>query len=89
MNTAKIIQRTTGSSWNSYSDEPNSGANNNRNYSIKDSKSFDYKTSIMRKLDNNSTEKKVEIVVPLRHLKNFWRALDMPLINCEFCLNIF
>ena len=22
-------------------------------------------------------------VVPLKHLSNFWRHLDMPLINCE------
>ena len=24
-----------------------------------------------------------EIVVPLKHLSNFWRSLDLPLINCE------
>ena len=34
--------------------------------------------------DNNT--KNVEIVVPLRHLSNFWRTLDMPLINCEVSL---
>ena len=32
--------------------------------------------------------KKVEIVVPLKHLSNFWRNLDMPLINCEVSLNL-
>ena len=32
--------------------------NNNVNYSIKDSKSFDYKTSITGKLEGNNTEKK-------------------------------
>ena len=32
---------------------------------------------------NNLTENDVEIAVPLKHLSNFWRTLDMPLINCE------
>ena len=45
-----------------------------KNYSIKDSKSFDYKTSIIGKLEGNNTE--VEIVVPLKHLSNFQRTLD-------------
>ena len=30
--------------------------------------------------------KDVEIIVPLKHLSNFWRTLQMPLINCEFNL---
>ena len=30
--------------------------------------------------------KKVEIVVPSKYLSNFWRSLDMPLINCEVSL---
>ena len=73
--------------WNYYRDEPNSGANNDINYSIKDSKSFDYKTSITGKLESNNTKKKkVEIVVPLKHLSSFCRTLDMPLINCEINL---
>ena len=32
---------------------------------------------------NNNIIKKIKIVVPLKHLSNFWRTLDMPLINCE------
>ena len=74
--------------WNYYRDEPNSGlggADNNINYSIKDSKSFGYKTSITGKLEGNNTEK-VEIVVPLKHSSSFWRRLDMPSINCEINL---
>ena len=43
---SKNYPKTTGSFWNYYRDERNSGANNNINYSIKYSKSFDYKTSI-------------------------------------------
>ena len=41
---SKNYSKTTGSFWNHYRDEPNSGANNNTNYPIKDSKSFDHKT---------------------------------------------
>ena len=41
-----------------YRDEPNSGVNNNINYSIKDSKSFDYKTSIIGKLEGKTQKKK-------------------------------
>ena len=30
--------------------------------------------------------KEVEIAVPLKHLSNFWKMLDIPLINCEVSL---
>ena len=82
----KNYSKTTESFRNYNRSEPNSGGNNGRDYSIKDSKSFDYKTSITGKLEGNNTEKEVEIVVPLKHLSNFWRTLDMPLINCEINL---
>ena len=52
-----------------YRDEPNrliGGENNNLNYSIKDSKSFDYKTNITQKLEGSNTEKEVKIVVQLK-----------------------
>ena len=31
----------------------------------------------------NDGTKDVEIMVPLKYLSNFWRTLEMPLINCE------
>ena len=81
--------KTSGSLWNYYKDEANSGAEGKINYSIKDSKSFNYKTSIKRKLENNNVEKEnVKIVVPLKYLSNFWRTLDIPLINCEVFLTL-
>ena len=86
---SKNYRKTTGSFWNYYRDKPNSGLggdNNNVNYSIKDSKSFDYKTSITGKLEGNNTEKEVEIVVPLKYLNNLWRTLQIPLINCQINL---
>ena len=27
-------------------------------------------------------------MVPLKHLSNFWRTLEMPLINCEISLQL-
>ena len=71
---SKNYRKTTGSFWNYYRDEPNSGLggdNNNIRYSVKDSKSFDYKTSITEKLEGNKTEKEAEIFVPLKYLSNF------------------
>ena len=83
---SKNYSKTTESFWNYYRDEPNSGAENNINYSIKDSKSFNYKASIIGKLEGNKTEKESEIVVPLKYLSTFWRILDIPLIKSEINL---
>ena len=83
---SKNYRNTTGSLWNFYRDEPNSGIggrNNNVNYSIKDSKSFDYKASITGKLNGIDRTKDVEIVVPLKYLSNFWRTLNMPLLTAK------
>ena len=44
--------------------------------------SFDFKARITGQTRNNGT-KDVEIMVPLKYLSNFWRTLEMPLINCE------
>ena len=82
-------RKTTRTFWNYNRDEPNSGIggeNNNIKYSIKDSKSFDYKTSITGKLEGDNTEKEVGIVVPLKYLSNFWRTLNILLINFEINL---
>ena len=72
---SKNYRKTTGSLWNYYRDEPNSGLGgegNKINYSIKDSESFDYKTSITRKLENGNAEKDdAKIVVPFKYLSNF------------------
>ena len=37
-------------------------------------------------MKGSNTEKKVGIVVPLKRLSNFWKTLDMPLINYEVSL---
>ena len=30
----------------------------------------------------------VEIMVLLKYLRNFWRTIEMPLINCEKCFEL-
>ena len=51
--------------------------------------SFNFKTKITgQTADNNNNGNiagrvDVEIMVPLKYLKNFWRTLQMPLITCE------
>ena len=76
--------------FNYYRDEPNEAeiANDNGtiNISIRNSKSFDYKTKIVGTLADNVLEKEVTIAIPLKYLGNFWRSLDIPLINCEITL---
>ena len=54
----KNYSKTTESLWNYYRDKPNSSTVRNINYSIRGSKSFDYKTSITDKLEGNNTDKK-------------------------------
>ena len=35
---------------------------------------------------NKESTKEGEIVVPLKYLSNFWKTVDMPLINCQVSL---
>ena len=39
-------------------------------------------------IDNNVAKLNVKIVVPLKYLSNFFRSLEMPLINCKVKLNL-
>ena len=49
------------------------------------SATFKFKQKITGQIGNGGT-KDIEIMVPLKHLSNFWRTLEMPLINCEISL---
>ena len=77
--------KTTGSLWQYCKDIP---ARNNANNAIiifsedNITDSFKFKAKITGETGNNGT-KDVEIMVPLKYLSNFWRTLEMPLINCE------
>ena len=44
--------------------------------------SFNFKTKITGQTNNDGIIN-AEIMVPLKYLSNFWRALEMPLINCK------
>ena len=54
------------------------------------SSSFKYKISLLGNpvLDDNITKRSVKLVVPLKYLSNFFRSLEMPLINCKTKLNL-
>ena len=69
---------TLGSLWQYYIDEPNDD--------LADSESFKSKIKVTGKTPDNDNEKNVEIMVPLNYLSNFWRTLEMHLINCEINL---
>ena len=51
--------------------------------------SFKYKVSLLGNpvLDGNITKRIVKVVVPLKYLSNFFRSLEMPLINCKIELS--
>ena len=79
---SKYYTKTTASLCNYHRDEPNSGYNNNNrdriHYSIKDSKSFNYKRSITGELPAGENDlENIEFVVPLEHLSRFIRELDV------------
>ena len=70
--------------WNYYRDELTNDTNDNDfNKNVVNSKSFKYKTSIIGStynvdenndayVENKAGRKDVEIVIPLKHLSNFW-----------------
>ena len=67
--------KTSGSLWQYYKDDPNDD--------IVRSESFKSKIKITGKTAADGNTKDVQIIVPLKYLNNFWRTLEMPLINCE------
>ena len=98
---SKNSSKTSGSLWNYYrdglTDETND--NNSPNKNVINSKSFKYKISITGSTynveataedydANKEGKKEFEIAVPLKYLSNFWRILDIPLINCEVSLTL-
>ena len=79
--------KTTGSLWQYCKDIP--ARDNNDEIAAFDTNSltdsFKFKAKITGETGNDGT-KDVEIIVPLKYLSNFWRTLEMPLINCEINL---
>ena len=54
------------------------------------SSSLKYKISLLGNpvVANNIARINVKVVVPLKYLSNFFRSLEMPLINCKIKLNL-
>ena len=81
---------TSGSLWQFKSDEPPA---DNADLTHNNSDPFKYKAAFVGKLantvnDTNSSVKNTKIVVPLKYLSNFWRSLEMPLINSKIHLEL-
>ena len=76
--------KTTGSLWQYCKDIPARDVNNRIEEFTEGNTtdSFKFKVKITGQAGNDGT-KDVEIMVPLKYLSNFWRTLEMPLINCE------
>ena len=72
--------KTLGSLWQYYIDDPNDN--------ITKSESFKFKIKIIGKTPAAGNAKDVKIAVPLKYLSNFWRTLEMPLINCEISIDL-
>ena len=77
--------KTSGSLWQYFKDLPDA---NNKDKIVDFSganvtDSFNFKTKKKGKTDNNGRIDNIEVMVPLKYLSNFWRTLEMPLINCE------
>ena len=70
-------------------DEPPE-ANAIANLTANTSSSFKYKIKLLGnpEVDGAIARRNVKIVVPLKYLSNFFRSLEIPLINCKIKLNL-
>ena len=67
-------------------DDPNNPNKDDPNNNITDYESFKFNAKITGKTPDDGNKKDIEIIMPLKYLSNFWRTLEMPLINCEINL---
>ena len=77
--------KISGTWWQYCRDIPavNTNCDNNDFHGANATDSFNFKAKITGQADNNGRIDNVEIMVPLKYLKIFWRTIEMPLINCE------
>ena len=80
---------TSGSFWKFKRDEVTA---NKADLTVDNPQSSNYKAALLGKTanhnDGKSFVKDAKIVVPLKYLSNFWRSLEMPLINCKVYLEL-
>ena len=82
--------KTSGILWQYCRDVPavyTNGAIVDFNAANATTRSFNLKAKITGQTSKNDT-KIFEIMVPLKYLSNFWRTLELPLINLEINLDI-
>ena len=93
---SKNYRKTIGSLYNYYRDELSDDADDNNfdNINVVNSNTFKYKNKITGNTYNvnagaqgydvnkNGTQE-VELAIPLKYSGNFWKGLNIPLINCE------
>ena len=70
--------KTSGCLWQYYRDDPSDN--------IVHSESFKFKINITGETPADGNSKDVQLAVPLKYLRNFWRTVEMPLIICEINL---
>ena len=73
--TSDSYSKTSGILWQYYKYEPNDN--------LAKPESFKSKVKITENTPAGGNTKDIKIVAPLKFLTNFWRTLEMPLINCE------
>ena len=77
--------KTSGSLWQYCKDIP--AVNNNGDIVIfngaNDTDSLNFKSKIIGITNDDGDIENVEIMIPLKYFSNFWRTVEMPLINCE------
>ena len=70
-------------------DEQNmTDAGNPADTTTDDSSSFKYKSSLLGNPSATGVLRNAKIVVPLKYLSNFFRSLEIPLINCKIHLEL-
>ena len=88
-------QDSSGTLYQYKRDEPPDDIANN--LATNNSSSFKYKVNLLgdpetnidaASANNNVSTLNVKVVVPLKYLSNFFRLLEMPLINCKIKLNL-
>ena len=78
-----------GSLWHFNRDEqPNENNGEPSNVSANNSSPFKYKSNLIGVIPNGGRKNGVKIAVPSKYLSNFWRSLEMPLINCKIELSL-
>ena len=73
-------------------ESPMNDTRNPNNVALANSTSFKYKATLLGKTtdadSNDRSLKNIKIVVSLKYLSNFFRSLEMPLINCKIHIKL-